>query len=400
MKRTRLSFLIDFVLKERAFPGFITKLEQSLSRQLIFQRTKEMHPEFLRKEIYAIYDIPDYYIPEISSSPTDLRTVKVPLYAGYLINLRAFDGLEHYINTVVRKARYSQLRRYRKRLDVCLNPKYEIYYGEIGKETYDSLFNCLKAMIQRRFNQKQEANFELPYLDFYQEIMYPLIQKKKAALFVIYDRNKPINITLNFLYHKTVFHWNSCYDIDYSVFNLGHINMMNHLKWSYEQGFEVFDMGRGDFLHKRKWITDSYLYQEYIVYDRSHLTTSLLAISRAIVLKTRYHLINLLKKMKIHLVYGKYVRFKFNLIHGKENNDQKQKWEVENEPTNTPSLGDMVVLDIEAPENAFLIRPLNYFLHRSQESINDLSVYSDTSNDEAYYFIGKKKKQRIVRTIY
>ena len=92
--------------------------------------------------------------------------------------------------------------------------------------------------------------------------------------------------------------------------------------------------------------------------------------------------------MKIHLVYGKYVRFKFNLIHGKKNNNQKQKWEVENEPFNIPSLGDMVVMDIEAPENAFLIRPLNYFLHRSQESINDLSVYSDTSNDEAYYFIG------------
>ena len=50
------------------------------------------------------------------------------------------------------------------------------------------------------------------------------------------------------------------------MFNLGHINVVNHLEWCFDNNMKLFDMGRGDFFHKRKWVDTPYLYNEHIVY--------------------------------------------------------------------------------------------------------------------------------------
>ncbi|QBA63870.1 GNAT family N-acetyltransferase [Muriicola soli] len=388
----KYSFLLDFVLKEKQFPFFIKGVKDSTTSE-IFEPPSDQKSEEKVGKMLSIYDLPGYYSLEKKSDLTALKKFESTLYHGYAVELFPYENFEDYLWKHVRKARYSQLRRYKKRLDKCLNPGYKVYCGSIDKEEYDLLFEALKDMIERRFQEKEETNFELPYLDLYQSVMYPLILKGKAALFVIYSNSKPICITLNFLHNKVLFHWNSAYDIDYAMFNVGHINTFNHLEWAFKHKFDRFDMGRGDFFHKRKWINTIYCYKQVsYVPDQNILYISGAAV-RSHWLTLRFHLINLLKRFRIHLAISKFRKKVYRFKNS--NNTVVVPYDVRTleEGKLFPSFEGFTTVNPYG--NSQLLRALNYFLHQNQENFAHVKVYRQNNTTGIYIFQGENNYRSV-----
>lgn len=396
-KHIEFSFFLDIFFKEKGFPPFYKKITNTLLKKDVY----EIHNDAtlkLNNSTYSISDIPSYFSPEFTKTAHNLKLLTTPLYSGYLINLSKFRDMEDYLDNKLGKPRKSQLKRYRKRLDKCLSPEYKTFYGDISKEAYHTLFNELVILTERRFAQKEELNFELPYLELYRDMMYPLIIDKKASIFVIYSEMKPINITLNFIDDDSVFHWNSCYDVDYQMFNLGHINMVNHLEWAFKNNFKLFDMGRGDFLHKRKYINESYMYEEHIIYKPKSISGSFFAYSKLLKLKARYTLIQFLKKTNVHLWYRNYVKYKYRIVKSKSSPHINFKINIDKTSSEILNIESLTLIHLNNKEHDYLIKPLNYFLHKSQEHIKKISVYKDLNKEQTFYFKGIKKHQKIIIT--
>ncbi len=392
-KHINASFFLDLFFKEKNFPPFYKKITNIFLNTDAYNSnaSENFGIDYLT---YTIHDIPNYLKLEFSKS-TPLKLLEAPLYSGYIIDLACFKNLEDYLNNHLGRARKSQLKRYRKRLDLCIAPNYKIYYGDISKNEYNILFNRLILITKRRFAQKEELNFELPFLELYRDIMYPMILNKKASLFVIYHDKKPINITLNFVDEECIFHWNSSYDIDYQMFNLGHINMVNHLEWAFNNGFKLFDMSRGDFMHKRKYVNKSYVYNEHIIYNSKSLPTSIIAHLKHLKLKLRYSLIKFLKKANIHLLYGRYAKYKYRIT------KSKLKKNItciitSNSTPEIPSSEKLKRIDVNNIEHNFLIKPLNYFIHKNQDNIKNVNVFADLNDTQIFYFEGTKKSQNLI----
>ncbi|MBS9463884.1 GNAT family N-acetyltransferase [Flagellimonas sp. 389] len=396
-KYVRLCYFFDFFLEGNDFPSFYRKITEVLSKKVVYTSQNKEVPEFENKA-YSIYDMPDYFKTEIESKDSSISILDIPLYTGYLINLNSYKDFEDYMDTKVRKARCSQLRRYRKRLDLCIRPVYKIYYGQIEKEEYNRLFNTLLKMTERRFIQKKERNFELPFLETYRATMYPLILEKKASIFVIYDGEKPINISLNFIDEHIIFHWNSCYDIDYCMFNLGHINMVNHVKWAYENNFKLFDMGRGDFFHKRKWVDQTYIYEEQLIYDSKSLHAMILVYVRLAFLKLRYSVIQVLKKLKFHLWYGKFIKYRYRNSHEFKNLVRKEEVRIIDDNFKMPSINKLKRIPIDNIQDSFIINSINYFIHKNQEYVQEIEVYLELKNPSCYYLKSNKRIQKVLIT--
>ena len=110
----------------------------------------------------------------------------------------------------------SKLKKTIQRLEESFDISYKYYYGEITPEKCDFLLNILHEMLKKRFNQKQIENNYILFWEEYIKDIYTLINKKKASLFVAYDKNKPINISLNYHISDTIMHSEiNAFDIDY-----------------------------------------------------------------------------------------------------------------------------------------------------------------------------------------
>ncbi len=392
------SFFLDLFLKDKALPEFYSKIINNVSKDTLYNNDTE-HETGVSRTIYAIFDIPDYLTLKIPEKFTWVKTLKTSLYEGFYINLSQYQDLNHYLSSKLGRGRKSQLKRYRKRLDLCIAPEYKIYYGELSKSEYDRIFDYLKILTIKRFEEKKEDNFELPYLDLYQDIMYPLILQKKASIFVIYHKEKPINITLNFVDNGLLLHWNSCYDIDYQMFNLGHVNMINHLEWCFNEGIKVFDMGRGDFLHKRKYITDSYMYKKHIVYRSQGLSITLLAYYKYLITRVKFSFIKALKLVNAQKIYSKYAKLKYNIANvGKANTIDKYEV-IETAVSKLPDSSDLESVSVSSIDKN-LIKSINYFLFNNKESIHNVAFYQKSTNAKELYIISKTKRTKIELITY
>ena len=303
------TFFLDILFRADGRQPYFDQVENTFTGKTVYEEIADAGESPILRSA-SITDIPDYLSPRYVRGNNPRQLLKVPLYEGYLVNLTEFSDAEDYLRNHVGKARYSQLRRYKKRLDHCISPRYAAFYGEMDEAEYRYVFECLVEFTERRFRQKEEVNYEIPFLAYYEEVMYRMILEKQALLFVIYDGDKPINITLNFIFGDLMLHWNSCFDIDYGVFNVGHINTMEHFRWCFDNRIRIFDMGRGNFWHKQRLINHTYRYEQHIVCDRTPLSLSR-ALLRAAGPFARYYLIRGLKKVHAQKLYGHYAKYRF-----------------------------------------------------------------------------------------
>ena len=369
------NFTLDFFLKNSIPPvydGF-----QNKTNGRYFLNKASVIPN-LKNEIHVINHIPPYLELRINNDIA-YDYYKTTFLKGFLVNLDGYNSITEYLGNQFGAKSRSKMRAYKNRLEACFSVRYKMFYGTIGKKEYNFLFDRFLIMIKRRFSQRKETHGALKYWDLIKETAYSRILRKEASLFVIYDRDKPIDICLNF-HHQNIFN-NSIrsYDIDYYKFRLGHIDILKQLEWCLENNHTIFDLSYGDLDYKRKWCNTVYEFEQHVLFPKNLIHKRVLAF---LVLK----LISLkafLKKKKINLLF-KSVK---SILKRKKVKTSENQEHISLKITPIPEnivLEDCIKIDISKEEFSFLRKEIYDFQYSRRAHSENISVYKSVDNDNTF----------------
>ena len=218
-----------------------------------------------------------------------------------MANITTYSSLEEYLKKQFRSKSRSKLRRIKNRLETCFSISYKVYHGNISSKEYNFLFNSLQEMIKRRFSQRGDKHLALKNWETFKNNAYFHILEKKASLFVIYDKDIPIDICLNYHHEGTMSNLIRSYNIDYSKFNLGYIDIIKQLEWCFNNNYKEFDLSRGFMRYKREWCNIIYPFSCHVLYPKKNLLkrAQALFISKSITFK------EFLKRKKVNVLIYK-----------------------------------------------------------------------------------------------
>ena len=226
--------------------------------------------------IHILEDVPSYVNIELHENYNAYNILKSNVL-GFYVNLEGYSDVEEYLKSQMGAKNRSRLRGLVNRLEKCFDITYKIYFGEITKEDYELLFAYLKKFIKERFSQRGDKHQAMKEWNLYKESTFNMIMKKEASLYVIYNENRPIDICLN--YHVAGVYVNKIrsYDIDYSKFRLGYIDIIKQLEWCLENNYTIFDLMRGDLRYKREFCNVITNLDRFIIYPKHNFGAKLWA---------------------------------------------------------------------------------------------------------------------------
>jgi hypothetical protein len=237
-------------------------------------------PEVYRNKVFRIFDVPSYFpLHTDTRNQPGLGLHRIRQYPGFLIDLSGYKDLNAYMQAGFSKSSRYKLNKYKKRLETSFNIHYRMYCGEMDKETYSRIFSRFRSLLEKRFDEKQVSNNNLDPKEwhFYEEVAYPMILRKKASLFVVYDGEIPIAITLNYLSDTVLFDAITVFDTDYGKFHLGSVSIMGLIEWCIANKLEILDFSKGHFDYKERWATRQYTFEYHIYYDTRSVYAKILA---------------------------------------------------------------------------------------------------------------------------
>ncbi|MEC3908031.1 GNAT family N-acetyltransferase [Tamlana sp. 2201CG12-4] len=254
------------------------------------------------KYVYIVKDIPSYLNIQLNMNTSLLQTTTINQYKGYLINLINYNSTEDYIKEKLSKRNRKNLFSKQRKLEQNHKISNKVYFGSIDKLLFDSIFDTFYSLLQKRFQEKRIYNRHLADWEAIKSLSYKKILEQKASLHVIYDDHKPITITLNFHQPNSVLSHIQAYDTDYSVYNMGDISMLNHLKWCFANNILIFDLAIGKSDYKDKWCNYEYDFSYQIHYNNKSLVSKFIA-------KTIYFEFKILKFLREKNIVGNMVNF-------------------------------------------------------------------------------------------
>jgi hypothetical protein len=273
-----------------------------------------------------------------------------------------------------------------KRLESCFDINHKIYYGEIDELEYAFLFSQFERMIKMRFEQRKQEHVGFKRWDLYKENVYNLILKKRASLFVIYDKKKPIVIDLNYHFDNILDSAMSSYDIDYSKFGLGNIALLKQLEWCFDNNFKRVDLRWGEVPYKRLWCNVIEEYKCDVIYNKNNPTDMLLA----------FAISNIVNFKKI-LIDRKILPLKLKFLSkGMEKNlptetiEAGSSYRIE-DLAELPPKNVLRPIDIRDKEYQFLRSPIYNYQYTHLEHSNDINIYSVNNENMSYIIEGKLK---------
>lgn len=331
-----------------------------------------------KQKLYTINYIPEYL--DYSLDNVEKYTIKkFSQVKGYSISMEAIKTIELYVKQQF-KSNAKTIRRYINKLESCFNIRYKLFFGEIDVATYEYLMTQLWDMTTKRFGQKNDTSKHLREWDKIKSIMLPLIYKKEASIFVIYEGDKPIEISLNYHLHKILFSFMSSYDIAYSKFGLGHVEIYKQLEWCLQNNYRAFEMGWGDLDYKRRWSNNIYDFEQHLIYPKNAPLHTIYAIAESSKIKCKNYLISKNIHVKVKELKKRFV---------KTNKSKSENWVLKPQDSNllyTP-LNKINYME----EKFYFLRKFIYdFLYANNENIKNISVFSTETNN-LYIITGKQK---------
>ncbi|MGB6152443.1 MAG: GNAT family N-acetyltransferase, partial [Pricia sp.] len=341
--------------------------------------------EDFKNKTFLIYDVPGYFEVNTQTNAS-LGLYRSRQYPGFLIDLEPFKDLNGYLATSFSKSSRYKLKKYKKRFEASFDVRYVMYRGEMARDTYDTVFDCFRQLLEKRFDDKQVTNNNLDPKEwqFYYEVTYPMLLKGEASLFVIYNDSTPIGVTLNFFSEDILFDAITVFDIDYAKFHLGSITIMALLEWCLANDLKTFDFSKGFFDYKTRWSTQTYDFEYHIYYD----TKSIQAKAIALFLKKFFDLKQQLRQKNINeKIHRLTYRFKNKAAKPVEN-----KSYTFTEITKDVKLDTATPLAPENPENQDLRLLLFEYLYLNEGRYSDIKAYAVPGTPNNFYLIGKTKK--------
>ncbi|WP_024769172.1 GNAT family N-acetyltransferase [Aquimarina macrocephali] len=334
--------------------------------------------------VYSVFFIADYLKPELNKEVFNLKKVD-QFFKGYAIFLDGFASADAYIKYRFR-SNAKGIRRRVKRLESCFQISYKTYYGAIEEEEYDVLMDCLEKMLIRRFKQRNDVSQSLIRWDHYKSMYFSLINQKKASLFVVYDNDNPIVISLNHHFCGRLFSAISSYDIDYGKFSLGSVEIYKKLDWCIANNHKSYEMGMGDLTYKREWCNHIYNFEHQIIYPKK-------SISAAISASVEYLKVSF-KEFVFKIAYVRYKKYKAKR---KKNTVVIQELKYKALPiVEVDHDKQYPTVDYNSAEYSFLRKIVFDFLYTSIEHVSNAGVLIVLEEENTYLIIGKSKMQKIV----
>lgn len=340
----------------------------------------------VKKKAFLIYDVPDYFNCPLASEGGSMNTHKIKQYPGFLIELEEFSDLDSYLQATFKKSSRYKLKKYKKKLETCFDINYKMFYGKITHEEFDHVFNTFRSLLIKRFDAKEiyNNNLDKAEWDFYYEVAYPMILEKKASLFVIYDGDKPVAVTLCYFSDAILFDAITVFDIDYSKFHLGSTMIMKLIEWCLEHNRTTLDFSKGYFDYKKRWANKAYTFEYHIHYDSRSISSMFIATSIKLFFELKQYLRDKKLNEKLH-----------RLTHFLKNNSNSKKINLEfalSEQVQNQSKEDIAEINLGQQQNQFLKPVVFDFLYLNNEAYRDLSVYKmDDSEHANFLFCGKTK---------
>ncbi|AUP77251.1 GNAT family N-acetyltransferase [Flavivirga eckloniae] len=327
--------------------------------------------ECAKNNIFTFRLVPEYF--KLNLRDTSFKSKIIPQYNwGYSILLNDSDSIEGYMQRQFNSKKRNILTRYVKRLELCFNIKYNMFYGEMPPADYDFIMQSLYDMIIARFEERNETHKNLYEWQTLAEDTYEKILNKEASLFVIYNEDEPIEISLNYHYDKVLFSYISSFKIDYSKFGLGHVEIYKQIEWCANNGYKLFEMGVGGMDYKRRWSNNIYRYNYHLTYNGASLLTSY----KARISGTKLKLKEYLKSKKINEILPLINNY---LTPKRKNSSNIVASEIR--PIDGLDLKGFKELSLLNNDSFLLKKHVYSFLYTTITHSNDIKIYKNNSEN-------------------
>ncbi|XMO86098.1 GNAT family N-acetyltransferase [Algibacter sp. AS12] len=188
---------------------------------------------------------------------------------GYAIDISEIKNIQAYMESHMSRSFRKAIRQSVRRLEDGFKISYRMLGHNILESDYISLFDQLREMLDKRFEQKNEKDEKLSQWLQIKNDFYESLKNKKANIFVIYNADIPISISLNYLSNNMIFCWISSYNTDYGRFSLGHVDLYKHVEWCFENNYGLIELGYGDHDYKSKWSNIVYNFEHHVLSKRN-----------------------------------------------------------------------------------------------------------------------------------
>lgn len=333
----------------------------------------------LNSPIHSFKFVPNYLQTQIASG---LIQKKVFQKHGYAAFLNDYKSVEEYIDSNCKSNFRGNIRRPLKRLELCLNIKYIMYYGTMPINTYKVLMDTFHSILKKRFEQLNARNLILENWNYYQNHAYEAICKKNASLFVMYNKDEPIAFSLNFHVEQIFYFAIPTFNLDYSKFTLGNVVIYKNLEWCFENNFKIFDMGYGGFENKVNWCNTTYDFEHHLVYNTKNGIVSLYALF----LKYKYRFINYLISKNVNTKIRSFRKY----LKRQEMEETSLYIISKLENFNTLQAHNLSEIKINDDIYRHLKKPLYDFLYLNTEHLDNVQIYKLIDNSQQYVFKGNK----------
>lgn len=269
--------LIDQLCIENNIDPFYHNI---LYNKLTNQKITITHNRRTPKKIgssYTIKDVPDFLDVLLIENKHNFQVKKIPQYKGYLVDLTKYSDANELLTKTLSRNSRKNFRAKKRKLESHHEISYRFYYGEIDKDRYDYLFETCYHLMEERFHQKKIYNRNLIKWKSYHDFFYPLILDRRASVFVISDKGKPITITLNFHVSDIVFSHIQIYDINFSQYSLGEIAIFKNIEWCYQNNINIWDFSKGATDNKLRWSNHIYQFDYHLFYNNKSLISRIKA---------------------------------------------------------------------------------------------------------------------------
>ena len=207
---------------------------------------------------------------------------------GYAMDFSNSSSATNYLKNVLGKKTYKNLRQDRQRLHRDYNIQLKVYYGDINEDNYQILFKTLKEYILKRFEGRVHKHTALSKWNFYVKSCYNMILAKNAALFVLYNNNSPIAISLGYTHNNILKAAISSFDESYYKYSLGKLMFVNQIEWCFLNNFKLLDTGWGKIEYKIKFSNAIFYYDTKVFYPKDILFKKMVAFLISWVLFIQY----------------------------------------------------------------------------------------------------------------
>jgi len=337
-------------------------------------------------KLYAIKNVPNYlnvnFNNDKSYSFKKFRSIK-----GFTMSLGNYSDIDSYMQDQFKTKRRNELFRRIKKLEKSFNINYKCFHGTVDKGECLALLASLKEMIISRFQQRNQVSDSLKNWMQIQTTIHSLIKDKKASLFVIYNEDIPISISICYHYGNVFFSYITSYYIDYYKFGLGNIMLYKKLEWCFKNNYKFLDLGWGELDYKRRWCNHIHNLEHYILFPNNSFPGFLMAIWEGN--KTR--LKACLLSSKLNKIFKRVIR----LIKPRSNHLKTATKFIYENLEYSCSTDGLIPVDLTNEKYSHLKVLKNDFIYRTEEYYSDVKMYS-LLNEGVYIIKGKKHCKKVV----